>query len=94
MGFLAPFIVATLISYYLLKWNLNQSFIDGLALSTTSVAVVYSVMLETKLNETELGKLILAACFVNNLGTVITLGLIFTKFDLMFMLIIMQVNLK
>jgi Kef-type K+ transport system membrane component KefB len=84
MGFLAPFIGATLISYYLLKWNLNQSFIAGLALSTTSVAVVYSVMFETKLNETELGKLILAACFVTDLGTVITLGLIFTKFDLMF----------
>ncbi len=50
MGFLAPFILATLISYYLLKWNLNQSFIAGLALSTTSVAVVYSVMFETKLN--------------------------------------------
>ena len=84
MGFLAPFTGATLISYYLLKWNLNQFFIAGLALSTASVAVIYSVMFETKLNETELGKPILAACFVNNLGTVITLGLIFTKFDLMF----------
>lgn len=43
------------------------------------MAVVYAVMVETGLNETYLGKLILAACFVNDLGTVIALGLIFTK---------------
>jgi len=44
------------------------------ALSTTSMAVVYAVMLETGLNQTEFGKGILGACFINDLGTVITLG--------------------
>ncbi len=57
-----------------------------LALSTTSVAVVYALMVESGLNETNLGKVILAACFVNDLGTVIALGLIFTKFDFWFYL--------
>jgi hypothetical protein len=33
------------------------------------VAVVYAVMVETGLNRTEIGNLILAACFVNALGT-------------------------
>jgi len=92
-AFLAPFIGATLISHYLLKWSLNQSFIAGLALSTTSVAVVYSVMFETKLNETELGKIILAACFINDLGTVITLGLIFTKFSLWFWIFVIVITI-
>src|SRR5437879_13266617 len=49
-------------------------------MSTTSVAVVYAVMVETGLNETPIGKLILAACFVDDLGTVIALGLLFTSF--------------
>ena len=53
-----------------------------MALSTTSVAVVYAVMLELGFNRTEFGKAILAACFVNDLGTVIALGLIFSPFTL------------
>jgi Kef-type K+ transport system membrane component KefB len=52
------------------------------ALSTTSVAVVYAVMVETGLNRTELGKLILAACFVTDFGTVLALGVLFANFNL------------
>lgn len=52
----------------------------GGALSTTSLAVVYAVMLETGFNETDFGKGILAACFANDLGTVMALGLIFAPF--------------
>ena len=58
------------------------SWLAGVALSTTSVAVVYAVMLETGFNQTDFGKGILAACFVNDLGTVIALGLIFSPFTL------------
>ncbi len=43
----------------------------GIALSTTSVAVVYAVMLETGFNKTEFGKGILGACFINvTFGTI------------------------
>jgi glutathione-regulated potassium-efflux system ancillary protein KefC len=52
----------------------------GVAMSTTSVAVVYAVMLEFGFNTTEYGKTILAACFVTDLGTVVALGLIFAPF--------------
>ncbi len=51
-----------------------------MALSTTSVAVVYAVMLEFGLNRTDYGKTLLAACFVNDLGTVLALGFIFSPF--------------
>jgi Kef-type K+ transport system membrane component KefB len=44
------------------------------------MAVVYAVMLETGFNKTEFGKGILGACFINDLGTVIALGLIFAPF--------------
>lgn len=80
VGFFGPFLGAAAVAYYFLHWNLMASWLAGVALSTTSVAVVYAVMLETGFNETEFGKGILAACFVNDLGTVIALGLIFAPF--------------
>src|SRR5208283_955331 len=52
------------------------------ALSTTSVAVVYAVMLELGFNVTDFGKTVLAACFINDLGTVIALGMIFSPFTI------------
>jgi len=79
-GFFAPFIGASLVSYYLLDWNLRASLLAGIALSTTSMAVVYSVMIEYGLNKTNFGKSLLGSCFVNDLGTVIGLGLIFAPF--------------
>jgi Kef-type K+ transport system membrane component KefB len=80
MGFLAPFVGGTAVAYFLLGWSIPSSFLGGIALSTTSMAVVYAVMLETGLNRTEFGKGILGACFVNDLGTVIALGLMFSPF--------------
>jgi Kef-type K+ transport system membrane component KefB len=61
---------------------MRSSWLCGVALSTTSVAVVYAVMLELGFNVTDYGKSILAACFVNDLGTVIALGLIFSPFTM------------
>ena len=79
-GFFAPFIGSSLIAYFLIGWGLKASLLCGIALSTTSMAVVYAVMLEYGFNKTEYGKGILGACFVNDLGTVIGLGLIFAPF--------------
>ena len=45
------------------------------------MAVVYAVLIESKLNETEFGKVILEACFVTDLGTVVALGLIFAQYN-------------
>jgi Kef-type K+ transport system membrane component KefB len=80
IGFFAPFVGCSLIAYYLIGWSLQASLLCGIALSTTSMAVVYAVMLEYGFNKTEFGKGILGACFVNDLGTVIGLGLIFAPF--------------
>ncbi len=80
VGFFAPFIGCALVARFVLHWSWPSSWLAGVALSTTSVAVVYAVMLELGFNRTEYGKSILAACFVNDLGTVIALGLIFSPF--------------
>lgn len=80
IGFFAPFLGCTAVAYYVLGWDTRASWLCGIALSTTSMAVVYAVMLETGLNKTGFGKGILGACFINDLGTVIALGLLFAPF--------------
>src|SRR6185437_7473558 len=82
VGFFAPFFVCAAGAYYVLGWGVMQSWLGGVALSTTSVAVVYAVMIEFGLNKTEYGKTVLAACFVNDLGTVLALGFIFAPFTM------------
>src|ERR1700683_1958509 len=82
VGFFGPFLGCTAVAHFILHWTVMSSWLAGVALSTTSVAVVYAVMLELGLNKTEFGKAILAACFVNDLGTVIALGLIFSPFTM------------
>jgi Kef-type K+ transport system membrane component KefB len=81
ISFAAPFAAAFAVAYFALGWTLPASEIAGLALSTTSVAVVYAVMIESGLATHEIGKLILAACFVTDLGTVLFLGILFANFD-------------
>jgi Kef-type K+ transport system membrane component KefB len=79
-SFSAPFLVCAAAAHWLLGWSVMSSWLAGVAMSTTSVAVVYAVMLEFGLNGTDYGKMVLAACFVTDLGTVIALGLIFAPF--------------
>jgi Kef-type K+ transport system membrane component KefB len=81
VSFLGPYLGCLLAARFLLGWSWPESQIAGIALSTTSVAVVYAVMVETGLNKTELGKIILAACFVTDLGTVLALGIVFANFN-------------
>lgn len=81
ISFLAPYLGCMAYTYYIAGWNPQAAQIAGIALSTTSMAVVYAVMVETGLNQTELGKLILSACFITDLGTVLALGLIFANYD-------------
>jgi len=81
IGFFAPFIGCSAITFFILHWEVPASLLAGVALSTTSMAVVYAVMLEYGFNKTEYGKGILGACFINDLATVIALGLFFAPFN-------------
>jgi glutathione-regulated potassium-efflux system ancillary protein KefC len=80
ISFLAPFIGCAAAARFILGWEPMPSWLAGVAMSTTSVAVVYAVMLEFGFNATDYGKVVLAACFVTDLGTVVALGLIFAPF--------------
>jgi Kef-type K+ transport system membrane component KefB len=77
VSFAGPFVVASLLAYGPLGWTLKASLIAGTALSTTSLAVVYAVLVETGLNATRVGKLLMGACFVTDMGTALALSAIF-----------------
>jgi Kef-type K+ transport system membrane component KefB len=80
VSFALPFLGAFAFCGLVLHWHLHAAEIGGVALSTTSVAVVYAVMVETGLNRHDIGKLILAACFITDLGTVLALGGLFATY--------------
>ena len=88
MGFVVPFFGVLAYTHFLCGWSWPQAQIAGLALSTTSVAVVYAVMVETGYNRAEIGKIILAACFINDLGTVLALGVLFANYNLWLILFV------
>ncbi|MEM3085776.1 MAG: cation:proton antiporter [Halobacteria archaeon] len=76
-SFGAPFLGAWWFSEGFLGWTRAASLLAGVALSTTSVAVVYVVLVETGLTSTPAGKLILSSCFVTDLGTAVALSVLF-----------------
>jgi Kef-type K+ transport system membrane component KefB len=78
-SFAGPFAVASLVSYFLIGWTLKASLIAGTALSTTSLAVVYAVLVERDLVRTEVGKLLMSATFVTDICTALALSAIFIK---------------
>ena len=80
VSFAVPFLGCAALARWVLGWDVEASWLAGIAMSTTSVAVVYAVMLEFGLNSTEYGKTVLAACFVTDLATVVALGAIFAPF--------------
>ncbi len=86
VGFFAPYLGILAYAHFVIAWPWPQAQIAGISLSTTSVAVVYAVMVETGFNKLEIGKIILAACFINDLGTVLALGIVFAHYDLWMLL--------
>jgi len=79
LSFLLPFVGVALFARYVAGWNIRQSEIAGVALSTTSLAVVYAVLVETGLAASRLGKILMAATFITDLGTAIALSVLFLR---------------
>ena len=79
ISFIGPFVVASAVAYLLLDWSGQASLIAGTALSTTSLAVVYAVLIERGLTHTDIGKLLMSATFVTDLCTAVALSAIFIK---------------
>jgi Kef-type K+ transport system membrane component KefB len=78
-SFLVPFAVVAAYTYFVAHWSVQGSLLAGTALSTTSLAVVYSVLVETGLAKTQVGKLLMASTFITDMGTALALSIIFIK---------------
>lgn len=81
LSFAIPFVFIWMFAQYVLGWEVQQAQIAGIALSTTSVAVIYAVLIEKGLSNTSLGKMLLASCFITDFGTVLALGILFADFN-------------
>lgn len=81
LSFAFPFAFIWMFAQYVLGWEVQQAQIAGIALSTTSVAVIYAVLIEKELANTSLGKMLLASCFITDFGTVLALGILFADFN-------------
>jgi Kef-type K+ transport system membrane component KefB len=79
VSFLAPFLAALAFADLVLGWGWEASLLAGVALSTTSVAIVYVVLVETGRSRTPTGKLLLSACFITDLGTALALSILFVR---------------
>ena len=79
LSFAAPFVGAWLFCAWVLGWSTPAAQIAGVALSTTSLAVVYAVLVETGLTLTPIGKLLMASTFVTDFGTALALALLFIR---------------
>jgi len=79
LSFAVPFVLAMLTCRYVAGWDWRAAQIGGIALSTTSLAVVYAVLVETGLSATRIGQLIMSATFVTDMGTVLALSLLFIR---------------
>lgn len=78
-SFSAPFAGGIIFAHYFAGWGWQASLIAGIALSETSIAVVYSVLVETKLPAPAIGKLLMAATFITNTCTAIALSILFMR---------------
>jgi len=88
LSFAVPFAVVWFVAQFIFSWPMHQAQIAGIALSTTSVAVVYAVMIEGGFSDTAMGKMILAACFITDFGTVLALGTLFANYNLRLLLFV------
>jgi len=80
-SFLVPYLAAIFFCHFLVGWTWKASLVAGCALSTTSLAVVYAVLVETGLNASQIGKIIMAATFITDMGTAIALSVSFAEWS-------------
>jgi Kef-type K+ transport system membrane component KefB len=81
LSFLVPYLAAIAYCYWVAGWTWEASLIAGCALSTTSLAVVYAVLVETGLTDTSIGKILMASTFVTDMGTALALSLTFAEWS-------------
>jgi Kef-type K+ transport system membrane component KefB len=81
MAFLAPLIGVVSFLALVLRWESQASLAGALALTTTSIAVVYAVLIEFELIKIPFAKTIIAVTFVNDILTLVGINFVKPSFD-------------
>jgi len=82
-SFLSPFLAIYLITRHFLDFSYEQALLTGIALSTTSIAIVYPMLLRSKERLDDTGRKILAAAMVVDLLSMIALSLLFSDLTIL-----------
>lgn len=77
-SFLSPFLAVYFITAYFLHFSYEQALLSAVALSTTSIALVYPLLLKSKERLDNTGKKILSAAMIVDLLSMIALSLMFS----------------
>jgi Kef-type K+ transport system membrane component KefB len=80
-SFVAPFLGVFLFTTGITRWTGPPALIAAIALSTTSVALVYTIVSEAGQTHTDVGQIVLAARFVNDIGTLVALAVVTAALD-------------
>lgn len=79
VSFIVPFIFVLLLCFYVLKWQISQSLLVAVALSGTSIALVYTTIINKDLSGNRMGTVLIGSTFVTNICTALTLSILFMK---------------
>jgi glutathione-regulated potassium-efflux system ancillary protein KefC len=82
LAFVAPLIAEIAFLTLITDWSWQTKFAMSLALTTTSVAVVYAVLTEYEIMRTDLGRTIVAVTFVNDILVIIGISFIQPSFNI------------
>jgi len=88
MAFLAPLVGVFLFLSLVAKWSFQANIAASLALTTTSIAVVYAVLTEYELIKMPFAKTIIGVTFVNDILTLIGINLVQPAFDVVTVLFV------
>ena len=72
-----PLISIFYVCHYLLKYSFEASLLIGIALSTTSLALVYPLLREKKLLSLPAGQILLAGAMVVDISSMLTMSFLF-----------------
>ena len=76
-SFLAPFFLVLVSGYFLLTMEIKEALLFSIGLSTTSVALLYSIFKEKQLIDSEAQQLLLSAAMVVDITSIFALAFIF-----------------
>lgn len=82
-SFLSPFLAVYFITLHFLNFSFEQALLTGIALSTTSMAIVYPMLLKSKERLDDTGKKILSAAMVVDILSMIALSLLFSDLTIL-----------